>query len=318
MPSSPENANVLRNINRLLEKLIPVTTPAAILLGLFLPSVFIHLRPYVPWLFGLMTFSGALKLRASELGKSVQDPSPILLFFAAAHILMPLAAMLVSSLFFVNPDIIAGYVLLFSGPTAVSGFIWVSILGGDMALCLTLILLDTLLAPLVVPGSVLLLMGAKITMDMSGIAVSLLFMVVIPTIAAVAVNEASRGKIPAMIGPCLDPAAKISLMLVIAANASTVASGIKFTDPLVWKAASVCVLLTVTGFLLVKIVTVIGKCRYPKDTTMIISGGLRNNSAVMTIAVTFFPEAAAMPVLLSIMFQQIIAAVMGKLIVRKN
>jgi hypothetical protein len=45
---------------------------------------------------------------------------------------------------------------------------------------------------------------------------------------------------------------------------------------------------------------------------MIIAGGLRNNSAIMTIAVNFFPETAALPTLLSIMFQQTIMAIMGK------
>jgi predicted Na+-dependent transporter len=37
----------------------------------------------------------------------------------------------------------------------------------------------------------------------------------------------------------------------------------------------------------------------------------------MTIAVTFFPEATALPTLLCIVFQQIIAAVMGKIIIKK-
>ena len=309
--------NVLRNINSFLERMIPVTTPLGIALGLFLPGVFIYLRPFVPLLFGLMTFSGALKLKAAELGAAVRSPAPILLFFAAAHVLMPLAAMLVSSLFFEQTDVVTGFALLFSGPTAVSGFIWASILKGDMALCLTLILIDTLLAPLVVPGTVSVLMGAKITMDMSGIALSLLLMVVIPTIIGVAVNETSRGKIPAVICPWLDPVSKICLILVIAANASAVASWIRFNDPLIWKTAFFVVILTVSGFLLVKLVSVIGKCRSPKDITMIVSGGLRNNSAVMTIAVTFFPEAAVLPTLLSIVFQQTIMAVMGKIFAKK-
>ena len=313
-----KTAEIAQDVNRFLERMLPVTTPLGVILGLFLPSVFIHLRPFVPWLFGIMTFSGALKLRAAELGAAVRSPAPILLFFAVAHILMPFVAMLASSLFYVNQDIVAGFVLLFSGPTAVSGFIWVTILKGDMALCLTLILLDTLFAPFVVPGTVSVLMGAKTTMDSSGIAISLLFMVVIPTFIGVAINEASKKKIPSLICPYLDPVSKICLILVIAANASPVADYIKLDDPHVWYMAALCIALTITAFLLAKFSAVIGKYRAPKDVTMILCGGLRNNSAVMTIAVTFFPEAAAMPVLLSIMFQQTIAAVMGKFLVRRN
>jgi len=304
--------------NHHLERLIPITTPFSIALGFLLPFVFSLLKPYVMLLFGLMTFSGALKLRAAELGKSVRSPAPILLFFAASHVLMPVIAMLVSSRLLANNDVVSGFVLLFSGPTAVSGFIWVLILKGDMALCLTLILLDTLLAPIVVPGTISVLMGAKTTMDMSGIALSLLFMVVIPTITGVTANETSKGKIPAAIGPYFDPFAKICLMLVIAANAAIVAPDIKLTNPLIWQVGLLVIALTSAGFLIIKLITVLARCRFPKDITMIISGGLKNNSAIVTIAVAFFPEAAVLPTLMSIIVQQSIAAVMGKLFANRQ
>jgi len=304
--------------NHYLERLIPVTTPFSIVLGFLLPFVFSVFKPLVPLLFGFMTFSGALKLRAAELGKSVRNPAPILLFFLAAHVMMPVIAMFISSVFFANNDVVSGFVLLFSGPTAVSGFIWVLILKGDMALCLTLILLDTLLAPIVVPGTISVLMGAKTTMDMNGIALSLLFMVVIPTIIGVTVNETSKGKIPAAICPYFDPFAKICLMLVIAANAAIVAPAIKLTNPLIWQTALLVIALTIAGFLIIKLITVLARCRAPKDITMIISGGLKNNSATMTIAVAFFPEAAVLPTLMSIIVQQSIAAVMGKLFAKRQ
>ena len=318
MPFLKRTIYFLHKINHHLERLIPITTPLGIVLGFLLPSVFIHLRPFVPVLFGMMTFSGALKLTAGELGNAIKAPAPIVLFFLTSHILMPLFAMLSSSLFFENLDIVTGFVLLFSGPTAVSGFIWVTIFKGDKALGLTLILLDTLLAPLVVPGTVLILMGAKTAMDMSGIAISLLFMVVVPTIIGVGLNETSRGKIPAAVCPALDPLSKICLMLVIAANASPVAPVIHFDDLLVWETALLCVLLTVAGFLLARFNGVIGRCTEEKSVSLTVSGGLKNNSAVMTIAVTFFPEAAVLPTLLSIIFQQTIAAIIGKKLLKRR
>jgi tagaturonate reductase len=318
MSSPRKSAIIARKINHNLERLIPITTPLAIVIGFLIPAAFTGLRPFVMYLFGIMTFSGALKLRAAELGATMRNPMPILLFFIAAHILMPVISMAVSSLVFSDPDVVSGFVLLFAGPTAVSGFIWVLILKGDLALCLTLILLDTLLAPLVVPGSISVLMGAKVAMDMSGIAISLLFMIVIPTVIGVSVNETSRGKIPAAVSPYFDPFAKICLILVIATNASIIAPNVKFNEPLVWLVAGITVALTFTGFFLVKLVTVIGKCKAPKDTTLIVAAGLRNNSAVMTIAVAFFPEATVLPTLMSIIVQQSIMAVMGKVFAGKE
>ncbi|MCL2127003.1 MAG: hypothetical protein FWH38_02005 [Treponema sp.] len=307
-------AEIAGEVNRQFERLMPAVAPVGVALGFFLPGVFIRLRPFVPWLFGLMTLSGALKLTTGEFGRAMRSPAPIFAFFISSHIVMPLCVMLAASRFFGNsPDTVAGYVLLFSGPAAVSSFIWVTVFGGDKALCLTLILLDTLLAPFVVPGTVSVLMGAKVAMDIRGIAVSLVLMVVVPTIAGVAANEASRGGIPALVCPYLNPVSKICLTLVIAANASPVAGMIRFSDPVVIKVGALCVALSAGGFALSKFAAVLAKCDRGKSVTLFFTGGLRNISAVTTIAVTFFPEAAALPALLGIVFQQALSAVMGKL-----
>jgi len=309
--------NGLLKTNQVMDRLMPVMTPLSVALGLLFPGFFLPLRPYVILLFGIMTFSGALKLTAVELGSAVKSPAPILLFFFSTHVLMPLAALFLSSQFIKDTDVIAGFVLLFAGPTAVSGFIWSAIYKGDKALGLSLILLDTMLAPLVVPGTLSILMGAKVAMDISGIAVSLIFMVVVPTIIGVALNETSRGAIPQKICPAVDPFAKFCLMLVIAANSAAIAHILKLDDPLLWKTGVLCLFLTVSSFLLARLNGIAAKCDNEKTAALVIAGGLRNNSAVMTIAVTFLPEAAVLPTLMSIILQQSIAAIMGRLIIRR-
>jgi len=313
------NKSALSEINKTLNRLMPVVTPLGVVLGFTLPGVFIHLRPFVPWLFGLFTLAGAMKLRVAEFGSAIRAPLPILAFFVSAHILMPLAALLAASLFFGGEgDTIAGYVLVFSGPTAVSGLLWTTIFRGDKALCLTLILLDTLLSPLVIPGTVSVLLGAKVTMEMGSIALSLVLMVVIPTIAGVTLNETSRGKIPALACPFLDPLSKLLIMLVIAANTSPIAGRIRFDDAKIWKLLAVCVLLTAGSFLLSRLMSIVARGKPDKGAALFFSGGMRNISAVTTIAVSFFPEAAVIPALLGIMIQQTTCAFMGKLLLPKE
>ena len=316
--SQSQNNTILYKINYILNRIIPITTPLAVAIGFLLPDVFKHLRPYVPWLFAMMTFSGALKLKVTELGNAVKNPVPIFLFFFTSHVIMPVAALLSSSTFFTNTDIITGFIILFAGPTAVSGFIWVIIFKGDKALGLTLLLLDTILAPIIVPVTVFILMGANVSMEWSGIALSLFLMIVVPTIIGVTINETSKGKIPEVICPAFDPFSKICLMTVVAANSSAIAGNIQFSDPLVWKTAVLCIVLTLIGFLLARFNGIIGKFSGEKTASLVFAGGLRNNSAVMTIAVTFFPELTVLPTLLSIIFQQSIAAFMGRIFLKKN
>jgi len=190
---------------------------------------------------------------------------------------------------------------------------WVSMFRGDKALCLTLILLATLLSPILVPGTVVILIGAKVSMNTTSIAVSLILMVVVPTIIGVTLNEVSKSIIPAAVCPYLDPAAKICIVLVIAANTSPVASRIHFNDPKIWGLAALCIFLCAGGFLLSKLASTVVRCNHERSVTLLFSGGMRNISAITTIAVSFFPEAAALPALLGILFQQTISVFMGKL-----
>jgi predicted Na+-dependent transporter len=261
-----------------------------------------------------MTLSGAIKLRARELGRAASDPVPVLLFFVFTHGFMPGAAFLFSRFVLgASEDIVSGYVLLFSIPTAVSGFIWVAMYRGDSALSLAIILLDTLLAPLVVPASVSLFLGASLTLDMTGMAVSLLFMVVLPTVVGVLLNEISRGNIPRIISPYMGPAAKLCLTLVVSANSAAIAAQVHLEDPLFWKLGISCAILTMLGFIGSVPAGILGRLSPAKQATFFFASGLRNISAAATLAIGFFPEAAALPAILGMLFQQSLAALLGKL-----
>jgi predicted Na+-dependent transporter len=106
-------------------------------------------------------------------------------------------------------------------------------------------------------------------------------------------------------------------MLVIAANTSPVANMIKLDNPIFWGIGALCVALSASGFILSKFTAKAAKCNNEKTITLFFSGGLRNISSVTTIAVTFFPEAAALPALLGIVFQQTLSAILAKLLLRK-
>jgi tagaturonate reductase len=315
MQSRPGPVEFALALNTRLERLMPVLAPAGVVLGFLLPAVFIRLRPFIPWIFGVMTLSGAIKLKAREFSLVLRDPLPIVITFFSSHLIMPLAVFLVSTLIFrEDGGIIAGYVLVYSVPTAVSGFIWVNMYRGDNALALALILITTIAAPLIVPLTVSALLGSRVALDMSGIALSLVMMVVIPTVTGIGANEISRGKIPRIISPFLNPVAKLCLILVIAANAAAVAPKVRLGDPQVWIIAAVCILFAVIAYCLSRLIGLICRLNPEKQVTVFFSTGLRNISAAATIAIEFFPEQAALPALLGIVFQQTMAALMGRML----
>jgi predicted Na+-dependent transporter len=302
-------------LNARLERMMPVLTPAGVALGFVLPRFFVALRPGIPWFFAVITLSGALKLRVRELGRTLRHPLPIILTLFSSHVIMPLVVFFLSGLIFGGDgDTISGYLLVYSVPTAVSGFIWVTIYRGDNALALALILIATVAAPVVVPGTMSAFLGTRVTLDMMGIALSLVMMVVVPTILGITANETSRGRAPRFLLPYLNPLAKLCLILVVAANAAAVAPKVHFDDPQVWIIAAVCIVFAVIGYGISRIIGVLCRLNREQQITVFFSSGLRNISAAATIAIEFFPESAALPALLGIVFQQTIAALMGRLL----
>ncbi len=305
-------------LNALLEAAMPIITPTGVILGFLFPGVFIGFRPFIPVLFGLITLSGALKLKARDLGTAAASPIPVLGFFAAAHVAMPLLALGVSRLLLPSDtDAAAGFVLLYSAPTAVAGFIWVSLHRGDEALALALILLDTLAAPFVMPFTTSALLGTSIRLDGRAMAASLALMVLLPTMLGVALNEASRGRIPRAVRPYLAPLSKLFLAVVIAANSAAVAPTVDFSQPRVWAVGAIGIGLTSAAFVLGKTLGLVPGIGPARRRGLVFTVGMRNISAVATIAIAFFPEAAALPAILGMFFQQTLAAVFGRILLGK-
>ena len=87
-------------LNSRLEKLMPVMAPAGVILGFLFPPAFIWLRPFVPWLFAVTTLSGALRLRARELGAALQRPLPLLVYFFSVHAVMPVLVFILAGIIF--------------------------------------------------------------------------------------------------------------------------------------------------------------------------------------------------------------------------
>jgi predicted Na+-dependent transporter len=162
------------------------------------------------------------------------------------------------------------------------------------------------------------LLGTKVALDMTGIALSLVLMVVIPTIIGVALNELSRGAAPRAVGVYLGPFSKFCIIMVISANTAAVASQIHPENPRVWLIGAVCIIFSALGFACGKLIGVLGKANRARQATLIFSVGLHNTSAAMTLGIEFFPGPAALPAVLGIIFQQTIAAIMGRILLKKS
>ncbi|MES7204618.1 bile acid:sodium symporter, partial [Cutibacterium acnes] len=140
-------------------------------------------------------------------------------------------------------------VLLLSIPTGVVSLMWVSIYKGNTALTLTMILIDTMLSPFLVPWTLSILVGAKVQMDVYGMMSGLFWMVVLPSIIGMLLNQWTRGALKREWSPRLAPFSKLGLAVVVAINSAVIAPYfIDMSFRVIWIAA-VCMLVVVCGYI---------------------------------------------------------------------
>ena len=121
-------------------------------LGIAFPEVLSHLNGVTVGLFAFMTFSNSLGGGFRELAQVVRHPLPVAVIFGLLHVVMPLITLGLGTLCFPDaPLFTIGLVLEYAVPTGVASLMWVGMSRGNTALCLSVVLLDTLLSPVVIP-----------------------------------------------------------------------------------------------------------------------------------------------------------------------
>ncbi len=292
---------------------MPLLTPSGVVLGLLLGSRVAWMKPSVTFLFAIITFIGGLGINSTDFFKVVRKPKAILVFILGANFVMPLLSYLLAFLVFRNQQEVAtGLILLMSIPTAVTGYIWSNIYRGNGALSLTLILVSTLLAPLLTPYTVSLLANTSVRIDTAGMMVSLILMVVLPSIAGILINNATKGKVNDHVTPCLKPFSKIGLFFIIIINTAQVSERLLANASWAYlPIALTCAFLAIIGYPISHFLGKIAGLAEQESKSITFASSMRNISAALVLAIAYFPAQTALPVIFGIVFQQSTCAVMA-------
>jgi bile acid:Na+ symporter, BASS family len=308
---------VLQRINKTMERWMPLVTPSSVLIGVLLSTWLSPFTGWVPWIFAFMTFSGSLSMNFGDLKRVLSHPLPIIVFLIVIHAVMPLIAWGIGYIAFPGDMLtITGLVLLLSIPTGIVSFMWVSIYRGHIALTLSMILIDTMLSPFIVPFSLSLFVGTQVEMDVLGMMEGLTWMIVVPSLVGMALNQWTKGKVKTKVGPILAPFSKMGLAVVVAINSSAIAGYFTDISPEILFLALICILVVACGYLIGFGTARLFRWGRDVEVTMMFNCGMRNISAGAVLAITYFPAAVTLPVIIGMCFQQMMASLFAFLMVR--
>lgn len=308
---------MLQKTNAALEKLMPVIAPSSVAGGVLLAEYLHGYTALVPWIFAVMTFSGSLNSGFRDLRNVLLHPFSLFVCMLILHAIMPMIAWLAGSVVFPDdPLIVTGFVLAYVIPTGISSLVWVAMFRGNVPLTLAIILIDTLLSPLIVPFTLKMFVGASVHIDVWGMVSGLLWMVVLPSLAGMALQQWTKGRAKKRLGPVLSPFSKLGLSAVIMLNSAEVAP---YFTSFSWKLMAIIVtvlLMAVTGYLIGWAVAKLLRRDRGTLIALALNSGMRNISTGAVLAMNYFAPAVALPVVCGMLFQQILASVFTALLRR--
>lgn len=288
---------------------------SALLVGfLFPPSPALHLNTLAVVLFAYMTFVTALDTGFRDFFHILARPGIALWMLLLIHVVMPLVAWSAGMLFYPHAPLTRlGFLIGAAIPIGVTSIIWTAVARGDVALALVVVTLDTLISPLLLPVFIALVAGRVVHLDYLHLLVGLLWMVTVPSLIGMAVNDLTRGRLAGFAHSVGGFTSKAALFFVVYINAGSVAPEVHWDVSLI-KMLLVILLLVMSGYYLGYAGSfVLRERRRDTVAAMIYNVGMRNISFGSVLAVAYFPAAVAVPVTLAMIYQQPMAAVVSYL-----
>ena len=285
--------------------------------GILFPDVFSRLNSIMVGLFAFMTFANSLGGGFRELGRVFLRPLPVIVTMILLHVVIPLVTLGLGNLLFPNdPLFTTGLVLEYVIPTGVASLMWVGMCGGNSSLCLSIVLLDTLAAPVVIPLSLKLLVGSVVEVDTWSMMGDLLVMVALPALAAMTLYQATGGRVAVTLKPRLEFFAKVTLLVIITANATSCSSFLHHINGTLVLVMVTVFFICLLGFFLGYWAAKLMGLDFPNRETICLNTGLRNISAGSVIAMQYFPAEAIFPVAFSPLFLQFTTSLVVKAVMR--
>jgi len=296
-------------LNTWLGKNMFLVVLSGLILGLLYPlSGSPFLQQTVIALFAYMTFVTALGTSLKQFVSVLRQPWLPLWVLILVHIATPFTAWLAGITFYPDdPYIRIGYLIGASIPIGVTSVIWTSLIKGNLAVSLVVVTLDTFIVPLILPLFFKVVIGQTVQIDYLKMIADLSLMVTLPSIAGMLLHDTTQGRVSAFSKSVGGATSKIGLFLVIFINSSLVLPQINWDLSMV-KTMLITLGTVSAGYWVGYLGSLVLKERTQSTIlTMVYNVGIRNNACGLVLALAYFPPSVAIPITLSILYQQPLA-----------
>lgn len=183
-------------------------------LGLLFDSTFVEIKTTIPYLLSAIMFFMGITLTVTDFKRVVQKWRLILLGTSLQFLVMPVLALLISSVFGLSPALTVGMVLVGSCPGGTASNVIVFLGKGNVPLSISLTLVSTLISPILTPLFLNLLIGENVQFDALKVMVSIAQIVILPLVLGLLLNQFAS-KIAQTMARFSSPISSIGIALII-------------------------------------------------------------------------------------------------------
>ena len=228
-PEAPFINYTMKKICKLISDYMGVLVLAAAIVALTVPSAFSGVKPTVinP-LLGIIMFGMGMALRLDDFRIVFSRPRDVIIGCLAQFTIMPLLAFALTRFFALDEALTVGVVLVGCCPGGTASNVITYLAKGDLALSVGMTATSTVLAPVMTPLLVWLLAGKTVNVDVTGMLLSILWVVILPIVTGLVVKwlwprftEKTTAYLPAVSSLAI----AFIVLIIISANASKLLLG---------------------------------------------------------------------------------------------
>lgn len=257
----------------------------------FYPPAFAGLKDYINIFFGIAMFGIGLFITEEDYRSILRSPLKVAFGTLCQFTIMPLLALITSSIFHLSPAWTVGLVLTGAAPGAMTSNVISYLSKGDVAYSVSLTATSTLLCPVLTPLLTLLLAGARIPIAFFPMFRTIIFIVVIPLIAGFAV----RKTLPQFVLRLGEWPSSLSVLAIVVITSFVIAVNKEKFGYASFFLLGAVAFHNAVGMTLGFLAGYIGKLNYIRRKTLSIEIGMQNAGLGVVLAINHFGNDVAIP-----------------------
>lgn len=259
--------------------------------ALLQPTNFLWVVPKVSLLLGIIMFGMGMTLRKDDFKEVFTRPKDVFIGVVCHYVIMPAIAYTLCLVFNLPKELAIGVILVGCCPSGTSSNVMCYLAKGDLALAVSIGAVSTLLAPILMPGLILLLAGKWISIPALKLFMEIVKIIVVPILLGVIINS--------LLGEKVQKATK-ALPLVSTIAVALIVGGVVGANSKRLMATSLLIIVVVlihnlAGYILGYLSSKALGMGEAKRRAVTLEVGMQNSALGVSLAMSFFTPAVAIP-----------------------